>query len=165
MRTPERETAWRERRQCVRGAVISARGDLGPVLKIDISLDREQLISAPKPSPGFRGGDHQLEHHHLGGGCRERTLGPHGAVLDGSEHVPNRFRGAQVISILGGKFEERPQRFLVHHWICRAARVSPDQRTAPASIASVAAVEPRVKGLEALCLLRVLSRLSTRSQN
>jgi hypothetical protein len=82
-----REIGWRGQS----GGVVSRHfDDLDAVLKSDSLDDFRQLIFALQSSPGFCGRGDELEHHQLGGFCRQGSLRPHGSMSHLSEHTFDR---------------------------------------------------------------------------
>jgi hypothetical protein len=53
--------------------------DLDAVLKSDSLDDFRQMIFALQSPPSFRGGSYELEHHQLGGSCRQGSCPHHPA--------------------------------------------------------------------------------------
>jgi hypothetical protein len=61
--------------------------DLDAVLESDASNDFRQLVFSLQSPRGFRGSGYKLEHHELGGRCRQGSLRPHRPMTVCSEHA------------------------------------------------------------------------------
>jgi len=73
------------------GGVVSRHfDDLDAVLEFDALDDLWQLVFAVQSPPCFRGGSEELEHHELGGLCRQGSLRPHGSMTHRREHALDR---------------------------------------------------------------------------
>ncbi len=87
--------------------------DLDAVLESDALDDFRQLVFALQAPPCSCCRHDELEHHQLGGFCRQRSLRAHGAMTHGRDHALDRVRSAQMVPMLGRKVEEGEQRILI----------------------------------------------------